>query len=303
MTDSKSIVLAGVGGMIGSRLRAALGERGYTMTRMVRPVSKGADDPSNIPWDPLSGSLDVARLEKRQAVIHLGGENVASGLWTRARRQRILDSRISTTSLLARSLARLEHPPPVFLVASAVGFYGDRGDELLDEEKGPGTGFLADVARAWEGAVAPAVEAGIRVVNLRIGVVLSKEGGALARMDLPFRLGLGGRLGSGRQYFSWISLQDVVAAIVFCLENDGLAGPVNLVSPQPVTNTAFTKTLAAVLKRPAILPVPAFALRMMLGDMANEMLLASFRVVPRKLQEAGFNFTHPELEEALRDEL
>jgi uncharacterized protein (TIGR01777 family) len=238
-------------------------------------------------------------LEGFDAVVHLAGESIAEGRWTEAKRGRIRDSRVQGTRVLADTLARLIHPPKVFLCASAVGFYGSRGDEELDEESPAGSGFLSDVCREWESACRPAVEAGIRVVNLRLGMVLSTRGGALAKMLPIFRLGLGGRLASGRQYVSWITLDDVVEAIQFVMATDSLEGPVNAVAPGAVTNREFTRVLGRVLRRPAILPAPAFALRCVLGQMAQELLLASTRALPRRLLEAGFAFRDPDLEGAL----
>jgi uncharacterized protein (TIGR01777 family) len=232
--------------------------------------------------------------------VHLGGEPIANGRWTPERKRVIRDSRTRSTELLARTIAGLATPPGVFLCASAVGYYGDRGDVWVDESSAPGEGFLAEVCRAWEAAADPARAAGIRTVHLRIGLVLDGQGGALARMLPLFRLGLGGALGSGRQYMSWVSLPDVVRMLELALDRADLSGPVNAVSPQPVTNARFTRVLARVLGRPAFLSVPAFALRIAMGEMAQELLLHGQRVVPRRLQEAGFEYRHREIEEALR---
>ena len=232
--------------------------------------------------------------------MHLAGENIAVRRWTPAQKARIRDSRVQGTRLLAQSLARLQQPPTVMVCASAIGFYGDRGEELLTEGSAPGSGFLTDTCRAWEAAAQPASEKDIRVVNLRLGVVLSPGGGALAKMLLPFRLGVGGKIGSGRQYMSWIEIDDVVGVIHYALTTDELRGPVNAVAPNPVTNREFTKTLGRVLSRPTIFPMPAFAARLAFGEMADELLLASTRVKPARLQNSGYYFRHPRLEDALR---
>jgi uncharacterized protein (TIGR01777 family) len=241
---------------------------------------------------------DTEPLESLTAAIHLSGANVAAHRWTAAYKREIWRSRVESTRTLATALATLNDPPQALLVASATGFYGDRGDEFLDENYGPGSGFLADTCREWEAAAQPAVNAGIRVVHLRFGVVLG-AGGALAKMLPVFRLGLGGRLGSGRQWMSWISLDDVVAAILFALDTPALSGPLNLTAPNPVTNAEFTRALGRAVHRPAIFPAPAFALRLALGAMANEALLASARVVPSRLTSAGFQFAHPTINAAL----
>jgi len=253
-----------------------------------------------IPWHPKQGQVDASLLEGFDAVIHLAGENIA-GRWNPAKKARIRISRIASTRFLAETLAGLRHPPTVFACASAIGYYGNRGDELLTEESSNGTGFMAEVCRDWEAATAPAQTAGIRTVNLRFGVVLDPSAGALHEMLLPFRLGLGGRIGSGNQFWSWISLLDTIAAILHTLEHPDLHGPINIVAPHPVRNHEFTAALAAVLHRPAVLPVPAFALRMFLGEMADEALLASVRVEPKKLVESSFEFLHPDLRQVLRE--
>jgi uncharacterized protein (TIGR01777 family) len=248
----------------------------------------------------MAGTIDATALEAVDAVVHLAGENIASGRWTASKRARIRDSRVRGTHLLAQTLAAMTSPPRAFLSASAIGIYGDRGDELLHEESATGEGFLATLGREWEAAADPARERGIRVVCLRLGVVLSPRGGALAKMLPPFRLGLGGVLGKGSQWFSWIALEDALTAIEHLLTAEAVQGPVNLVAPRPVTNREFTKTLGRVLRRPTICPVPSVLLRLAFGKMADEALLASVRVEPRVLQEAGFQFAHPQLEEALR---
>jgi len=234
------------------------------------------------------------------AVIHLTGESVA-GRWTAVKKVRIRNSRVLSTTNLSNALAKSESPPKVFLCASAIGYYGNRGDEILTEESPSGAGFLPEVCREWEAATEPAAKADIRTVNLRTGIVLSRSGGALKQMLLPFRLGLGGRIGSGRQWWSWIHIEDFIAAVHHTLQNESVKGPVNMVSPGPVTNAEFTKTLARVLRRPAILPVPAFAARLALGQLADEALLAGARVEPKKLVESGFDFKFPDLGSALEN--
>jgi hypothetical protein len=261
-----------------------------------RPVSNTEGD---IPWDPADGVLDAAAIEGFDAVVHLAGENVASGRWTTEKKERILTSRVDSTRLLAERIAELESPPKVLASASAVGFYGDRGDEELDESSPSGKGFLAEVCRQWE-AAAQAVEAkGVRLAVLRIGVVFDRHGGALTRMLPLFRLGLGGTLGNGRQYVSWITRSDLVAAIERVLTDESLSGPINLTSPSPATNRQLTKALGRVLHRPTLLRVPAMLLRVAAGEMADGMLLASARVLPTRLLDAGFEFTHADLDAAL----
>lgn len=301
------IAISGSTGLVGEATTAELTARGHEVVRLVRSTSDddGSPDPmAQAHWDTETGAVDPRSLGPIDAVVHLAGENVAGGRWTDSRRRRIEASRGPATERLCRTLAALPSPPGVIVSASATGIYGPRGDEPLDESSalGPDDDFLARVAKDWEAGTSPLADVGTRVVNLRLGVVLSGEGGALQRMLLPFRLGLGGRLGSGRQWFSWITRNDVVRAIVFALENDSLQGPVLAVAPDPVTNREFTKTLGKVLRRPTVLPVPAFALRLLLGEMAN-MLLTGQRAHPRALQEAGFEFEHAQLEPALRSVL
>ena len=295
------IVITGSSGLVGSALLRVLEAEGHLVRRMVRREVRDGDH--EIRWDPAMGTIDAAELDGVDGVVHLAGESLAAKRWNATVKQEIRDSRVKGTRLLAETLAKLTNKPDVFVSASAIGFYGDRGDEPVDETASPGAGFLADVCREWEGATQPARDAGIRVVNLRLGVVISGDGGALAKMRLPFKLGVGGVVGSGRQYWSWIAIQDLVRAILFALENKSLAGPVNAVSPGPVTNREFTKTLGRVLGRPTIFPMPAFAARMALGEMADEMLLAGVRVEPTRLSDAGFSFEYPQLDRALSHEL
>jgi uncharacterized protein (TIGR01777 family) len=294
----RQILITGSSGLVGSALVKSLREAGDNVRRLVRSQDSLQEDA--VFWRPATGEVDAASLEGLDAVIHLAGENLAAGRWNAARKDRIRRSRVEGTRLLSESLAGREKPPQVLICASAVGFYGDRGDEILEEGSAVGEGFLADVCAEWEAAADPARNRGIRVVHQRLGVVLSDLGGALAKMLGLFRLGLGGKLGSGEQYLSWITLDDVVGAFSHCLHHEELLGPVNTVSPTPVTNATFTAALARVLGRPAVLPAPAFALRMALGEMADEALLASARVRPAKLLESGYNFRHREIEPALR---
>jgi uncharacterized protein len=290
------VVLTGSSGLIGSALAEALEEGGNEVVRLVR---SGADPAQGrFRWDPEAGELDTQALQGADAVVHLAGESVA-GRWTDAKKRRILDSRVNGTRLLSEALAGLERPPQVMVCASAIGFYGKRGGQPVDESHPGADDFLAGVVKQWEAACAPAREAGIRAVNTRFGIVLSREGGALKAMLPAFRLGLGGRLGSGRQPFSWVAIDDVVAAVLFGLESRELSGPVNVTAPHPVTNEEFTQTLARVLHRPAVVPAPAFALRLALGEFSQE-VLAGMKVLPRRLQESGFAFRYPDLEPALR---
>jgi uncharacterized protein (TIGR01777 family) len=291
------VAVTGASGLIGSELVRRLELAGHSVVRLVRsPPAPGSGE---VQWDPSRGQIDAEGLEGTDAAVHLAGENVGER-WTPERRERILRSRVDGTALLARTLASLRSRPRVLVSASASGFYGSRGGEVLDEESTPGSGFLADVTRAWEAAATPAREAGIRVVHPRFGVVLSGRGGALAKMLPPFRLGVGGPMGDGQQWMSWVSLDDAVGAILLALKDDTLSGPANVVSPNPVTNRQFTHALAHALHRPAVVPVPAFALRLLFGPMAEETILTSQRILPRRLQEHGYAFRHPQLDMALR---
>lgn len=291
-------LLSGSSGMLGTALRRALAARSMPLLQLVRRVP-AAD--SEVQWNPAQSPAiaDSAALEGCAAAIHLSGASVAGGRWTAAYRREMTNSRVDSTRALATLLAGLRNPPQALLVASAIGIYGNRGDELLNEDSALGKGFLAGLCAQWEAAAQPAVEAGIRVVHLRFGVVLGPGKGALAQMLPLFRLGLGGTLGNGRQWMSWISLADAVSAMLFALETPSLAGALNLTAPHPVTNAQFTTALARQLRRPAFLPAPAFALRLALGQMADEALLASARVVPGRLLHAGFRFEHDTVEKAL----
>ncbi len=299
---SSGIILSGSSGMLGTALRREIESRGDHVLQLVRrdPTSKG-----QLKWDPGSDRTieNPAALEDAESAIHLSGASVAGHRWTDQYKREMTESRVDSTRRLAAVLANLNRPPKSFLVASAVGIYGNRGDEVLDETAAAGTGFLADVCRQWEEAAKPAEDAGIRVVHLRFGVVLGPEQGALKQMLPPFRVGLGAKLGSGRQWMSWVGLSDVIAAILFAMEREDLVGPVNVASQNPVTNAEFTKALGQQLGRPAVLTVPRFALRLMLGQMADEALLASARVRPAKLLAAGFEFSQPEIQMALASAL
>jgi hypothetical protein len=296
-----TVAVTGSSGLIGSALVRALRDRGAGVRRVVRRDARGPDE---ISWHPDRGTIDAARLERVDAVVNLAGETIGRR-WTSARKEGIRASRVRGTALLSRALASLSPRPRVLVSASAVGFYGSRGSDVLDESSAPGADFLASVCADWEAATHAASDAGIRVVHLRTGMVLSRAGGGLAKLLPLFRLGLGGRMGRGDQWLSWISLDDAVEAIVALLGVESpafgaVAGPVNLVAPEPVTNGEFTRVLAAVLSRPAALAVPRVALELMLGEMARETVLASQRALPRRLLEAGFEFRYPGLAEALR---
>lgn len=290
------IAVAGATGFIGSALVAHLGTVGHRVVRLMRrgPDASRAD----ALWDPSHGVLDPAALDGVQAVVNLAGEPVAER-WTAERKRRIKTSRVETTTLIANTIAGLARPPRVLVNASAIGIYGDRGDEVLDESSAPGTGFLAEVAQVWEASAAPVIERGIRTVFTRFGIVLGAAGGALEKMLPPFKLGAGGRLGNGKQWMSWVTLDDVVAAIDYAITSDRVSGPVNVVAPNPVTNAEFTHDLGHALHRPAVATVPGFALKLAYGEMGEAVLLASQRVAPRALEQAGFAFKHPLLPAAL----
>ncbi|MDL1875218.1 TIGR01777 family protein [Cytophagia bacterium CHB2] len=269
-------------------------------SRLPRRALRYAPAPGEHPWDPDAGKIDAAGLEGLDAVVHLAGESIAKGRWTAAKKARIVNSRVRGTKLLAETLAQLKQPPKTLISASAIGYYGDRGDTILREDSAPGSGFLAETSVAWERAAEPAAQAGIRVAHPRTGVVLSTEGGALKEILLPFRLGVGGVMGSGKQYWSWIAFDDLIGALQHALKNESLQGPFNVVAPQPVTNREFVKTLGRVLSRPTIFPAPEFALRLLLGEMAEGLLFASARIEPAKLTATGYTFRYPDLEGALR---
>ena len=293
------VLISGSTGLIGSALISALTNAGHDAVRLVRSAPKS--DGSEVYWEPESERIDTVGLEGMDAVVHLAGENIGSGRWTRNKKARIFDSRVKGTRFLCESLANLTHPPQVLVCASAIGYYGDRDAEIVNESSASGVGFLADVCREWEIATEFVAHTDIRVVNLRMGIVLSLAGGPLEKMLPPFKMGVGGILGNGRQYMSWIALDDAVGAIHHALITDSLQGPVNNVAPHPVTNREFTKTLGRVLSRPTLFPLPGFGLRIIFGrEMADELFLSSTRVEPARLSETGYAFQHPELEGALR---
>jgi uncharacterized protein (TIGR01777 family) len=292
-----NILVTGASGLIGSALLPSLANAGHAITRMTRSEPRAGE--RAVRWDPMGAPLDASALNGVEAVVHLAGETIAQR-WTSEVKARIRESRVKGTQVLCESLARMPTPPKVLVSASAVGYYGNRGGEVLTEESGAGQGFLAEICRAWEAATKPATRRGVRVVPLRFGVVLSTAGGALAKMLPPFRLGIGGMLGGGQQYMSWVALDDAVGVIQYALVTESLRGPTNAVSPNAVTNQEFTKTLGKVLGRPTVVPMPAFAARLMFGEMADELLLASARVQPTKLQASGYAFRYPDLTAALR---
>ena len=295
---NRRIAISGASGFLGRALAARLQRESTTIQRLRRGDRAAAPD---IAWRPDANRIDIAALDGADVVINLAGEPIARR-WTPERKRAIRDSRVGSTALLSRSIAELHHRPKVLVSGSAIGIYGDRGDDELDEESNLGTDFLAEAAAAWEQSTEPARAAGIRVVLIRTGVVLNPRGGALAKMLLPFRLGLGGKLGPGTQWMSWIGLEDWLSAVEFVLVAE-VAGPMNLVAPNPVPNAEFAQTLARVLGRPALAPVPALAISLLFGEMGRSTLLASQRIHPRRLAEAGFEFAHPTLEQALRAEL
>jgi uncharacterized protein (TIGR01777 family) len=294
------IAISGASGLLGSRLEEALHAVGHDVSRLVR---RPAQTEHEISYDIEGAAVDVAALEPVDVIVHLAGENVGDGRWSPSKKERIRRSRVASTKLLASAFASCSKRPRAFISASAIGIYGARGDEILDEESAHGDGFLADVCVAWEAACNPAREVGIRVVNARIGVVVTTEGGALAKMLPPFKLGLGGTIGSGDQWVSWISLDDVVGALVHLAVRSSLRGPVNLVAPSPVTNRQMTEALGRHLGRPTVLPLPAFAARLAFGERADSLLLASAHVRPSRLAANGYVFIHPDIDRALSDAL
>jgi uncharacterized protein (TIGR01777 family) len=289
------IVISGASGFIGRALAKAAEDQGHVVVRLVR---RAPERPDEVAWNPDKGEIDARGLAECNAVVHLAGENIA-GRWTRAKMLRILDSRMKGTRLLSQSMGRVGSRPNVFISASATGFYGNRAGEALTEQSRPGNGFLAEVCREWESASWPAAQHGLRVVNPRFGMVLSRNGGALAKMLPAFRFGLGAVLGKGHQHMPWVTIDDAVAAIMFIISDETLAGPVNVVAPEIVTNERFSDTLARALHRRALFNVPPFVLRLAFGQMADEVLLSSANVVPQRLIDAGFRFSWPDLEPAL----
>jgi uncharacterized protein (TIGR01777 family) len=291
------VIVSGASGLIGNALIPALKKDGHSVQRLVRTA---ASSPEEISWNPEAGTIDRKAMENADAVVHLAGENIAEGKWTPEKKARIKDSRQKGTTLLSRTLAELEHPPKVLVSASAIGYYGDRGEEILREDSGPGVGFLSEACQEWEHSTQPASEKGIRVVILRIGIVLSPKGGALKKMLPPFKMGAGGKLGTGDQFMSWIALDDLVSIMQFAMATETMSGPFNAVSPNPVTNLEYTKTLGKVLMRPTLFSMPSFVVHALFGELGDALLLASTRVHPAKLITASYPFRYPELEGALR---
>lgn len=299
------VIVTGSGGLVGRALIRSLLADGHSVTRLVRGGAQQFRTPGSnaVEWNPDKGTIDAGALEGHDAAVHLAGEPIGEGRWDDAKKRRIMDSRAKGTRLLTETLAGLGEKPRVLVSASAVGFYGDRGAEVMREESASGSDFVSEVCREWEKGTLAASQAGIRVVHLRIGLVLSAEGGSLPRMLTPFKFGLGGKVGSGRQYISWITLEDLLRVIRRAIDDEHLRGPVNAVAPNAVTNEEFTKALGRALGRPTFLAMPAFAARLAFGEMADELLLASTRVEPARLKEAGFDFKHTEVEGALRSVL
>ena len=299
------ILISGSSGMVGSALINSLRADGHAIARLVRSGSPSQSGPAaeNIRWEPPTGSIDLAGMEGADALVHLAGASIADDRWTPARKQILRRSRVDATRHLVAGLAQLKQKPRVLVAASAIGYYGDRGDETLTESAAPGNDFLAQICRDWEAETAQAEQLGIRVAMLRFGIILAANGGALKRILVPFRLGAGGRLGNGRQWMSWITLDEVVSVIRYAIENDAIRGAVNTVAPNPVTNAEFTSVLAGVLHRPALFPAPRVALRLAMGEMADALLFSSQRVAPQKLQSQLYAFRHPELKEALESVL
>jgi len=291
------ILVSGSSGLIGRALVSFLAAGGHHVTRLVR--SSLSPGEAQVFWNPAVGTVNAAGLEGFDAVVHLAGENIAER-WTAKKKARIYESRAKGTRLLSESLGQVSKPPKILACASASGYYGDCGDEVVTEDRPAGSGFLARVCQEWEAATEPALRRGIRVINLRTGIVLTPAGGALASMLFPFRMGLGGRLGSGRQFWSWVAIDDVLGGILHTLTTETLHGPVNVAAPNPVTNREFTEILGRVLERPTVFPIPSFAVRLALGRMADELLLASARLAPARLLASGYQFRYSNLEDALR---
>ncbi len=300
------ILVSGSTGFLGTAVVETLEGQGHTVARLVRPGTARKDiagvqdqvQAQAVAWDPIASQFDATGAEGADALIHLAGASIAEGRWNASRKELLRTSRIGATRHLIGALAKLQRPPRVIVAASAIGYYGNRGEETLTEASAPGKDFLAGLCREWESETARGAEFGARVVNLRFGIILAAHGGALPRMALPFKLGAGGRLGDGRQWMSWLTLQETVSIIQFALTTSGLSGPVNAVTPNPVRNNEFTSVLAKTLRRPALLPAPAFALRLALGEMAEALLLISQKVMPSKLADSGYRFLQPSLASA-----
>ncbi len=296
------VLIAGSSGLIGSELTNYLKDRGFDIIRLVRKESEVVDD--SLLWSPEHHEINLDDFEGFDVVINLAGENIATGRWTKEKKKKIEESRVRFTHMLSELLTKLKSPPKLLINASAVGYYGNRPGEILNEDSAPGKGFLSEVCQKWEEALEHAISKGIRVVPIRIGVVLSSKGGALTKMLTSFRLGLGGKISKGCQYMSWIAIDDLVRIIHYIIENESISGPVNATSPNPITNKVFTKTLGKVIKRPTIFPLPAFVAKIILGrEMANELLLSSTRAMPDKLLSLSFSFQFGDLEKALRHTL
>jgi uncharacterized protein len=290
------ILISGSHGLVGKALISELNKDKHEIVSLVRHASAGA---SEIEWHPNQGSIDSERVSGFDVVVHLAGESIASGRWTDEKKRKIRESRVMGTTLLSQSLARSTKPPAVFISASAIGYYGNRGDELLDEKSAPGNDFLAEVCVAWEKATGETEARGVRTVHTRFGIILDQEGGALAKMLTPFRMGVGGRIGDGKQWMSWIALADVIEGLKFVIEHNSVTGPVNFVAPNPVTNSEFTKSLGDALSRPTLFPMPSFAARLAFGEMADALLLSSAKVGPKRLQESGYSFEFENLQPTL----
>lgn len=292
---SMNILITGASGLIGTALKQYLASQGHTVAAVTR--QRQGEGPF---WDIDEGIVDFGNMPDPRVVIHLSGENISNGRWTKKRKQLFLDSRVNSTTLLAKTLSTMKNKPELLISGSAIGFYGDRDDECLDESAGPGDNFSSRLCIAWEAAAQAAADAGIRVANIRTGIVLAREGGALKKMLTPFKFGLGGKIGDGHQYMSWVSIDDYVRMIDFIIRTPGMTGPINMVAPNPVTNAEFTRTLARALHRPALAPMPAWLAKLLFGEMAKELLLASARVTPKKLLDAGYRYEQPELKESLQ---
>lgn len=295
-----NILISGASGLIGKALLSYLSKQGHQVFKLYRGPDNG-NHPFH--WQPELGQIQLDDKIQLDAIINLCGVNIGDRPWTQTRKHAIIESRIVSTDLLSKAISQLKHPPATFINASAIGYYGNSGEIVVDESSPKGNNFLTEIVTQWESAVQPAIDAGIRTVLIRSGIVLSAEAGALQKMLLPFKLGLGGKVGSGKQYMSWITLEDEIRGIEFLLENSSIKGPVNLCSPNAVTNIEFTQTLGNVLKRPTIFPLPAFVVRLIFGEMGQKLLLEGCRVNPKKLTEAGFEFHYPILEEGLKQQM